>query len=255
MSSSWAGSVDGADQLGQQRLEADPQLQRRLAVAAGVEVGPGAQQQRLAGVDPLAPAEDRGGPLLGAQLFGAPASPRGAGRPDVDLPRRGEAPGRDLVAAAVADPHRHRPLRGSARARAGRRSPPPWAWSARLSRSIPSSTSVVDRVLGLERLARASAAASRLVGEGLEGPDRGRPGSAAAARARRPASAGARAAPSARGGGGAPSRLDDQHALRRPRRLPSEPGSGRRAAAIVPANSNWANPKSGARSPDSPGRL
>ena len=37
--------------LGEQRLEPDPQLQRRLARAAGVEVGAGADQQQLAGGD------------------------------------------------------------------------------------------------------------------------------------------------------------------------------------------------------------
>ena len=88
MSSSWPGSASGAAQLDQQRLEADPQLQRRLAVAAGVEVGAGAQQQRLAGVDPLAAAEHRRHPLLRAQLLCAPPPARGAGGPDVDLAGR-----------------------------------------------------------------------------------------------------------------------------------------------------------------------
>ena len=74
MSSSWPGVLDGAPQLGEQRLEADPQLQRRLAGAAGVEVGAGAQQHRLAGVDLLPPAEHGGDPLLRAQVVGAGAA-------------------------------------------------------------------------------------------------------------------------------------------------------------------------------------
>ena len=72
MSRAWPGSSRAAAQLGEQRFDADPQLQRRLAVAAGVEVGAGAQQQRLAGVEPLAAAEHRGDPLLRAQLLLAP---------------------------------------------------------------------------------------------------------------------------------------------------------------------------------------
>ena len=56
-------------ELGEQRLEADPQLQRRLALAAGVEVGAGAQQQRLAGVEPLAAAQHRRHPFLRLQIL------------------------------------------------------------------------------------------------------------------------------------------------------------------------------------------
>ena len=59
MSSSWPGSETAPRQLGQQSLEADSELQRRLAVAAGVEVGTSAQQQGLAGVDLLAASEHR----------------------------------------------------------------------------------------------------------------------------------------------------------------------------------------------------
>ena len=102
------GVGERAVELDQERLEADPQLQGRLAVAAGVEVGAGAQQQRLAGVDPLAPAEHGGDPLLRPQLLGARRAARGAGRPDVDVAGRRVAAGGDLFAAAVADPHRDR---------------------------------------------------------------------------------------------------------------------------------------------------
>ena len=69
MSSFVAGVGNGVLELGQQRLEADPQLQRRLALAAGVEVGTGAQQQGLAGVDLFAAAEHRRHPFLRAQVF------------------------------------------------------------------------------------------------------------------------------------------------------------------------------------------
>ena len=74
MSSAWPGIGEGAGKLDEERLEADPQLQGRLAGPAGVEVGPRAQQQRLAGVDPLAAAEHGGDPLLRPQLLGAPAA-------------------------------------------------------------------------------------------------------------------------------------------------------------------------------------
>ena len=88
MSSLVAGVVEPLPELDQQRLEADPQLQRRLAVAAGVEVGAGAQQQRLAGVDLLAAAEHGGDPLLRAQLLLAAPAARAAGGADVDLAGR-----------------------------------------------------------------------------------------------------------------------------------------------------------------------
>ena len=76
-----AGVREGALQLDQQRLQPDSQLQRRLAVAAGVEVGAGAQQERLAGVEPLATAEHGGDPFLRAQVFLAPPAARGAAGP------------------------------------------------------------------------------------------------------------------------------------------------------------------------------
>ena len=80
-SSSWPASPIASPQLGEQRLEPDPQLQRRLALAAGVEVGAGAQQQGLADVEPLAAAEHRGDPFLRAQSLLAPPAPRGAAWP------------------------------------------------------------------------------------------------------------------------------------------------------------------------------
>ena len=99
-----AGVDEGVLELDQERLEADPQLQRRLAVAAGVKVGAGAEQQRLAGVDLLAAAEHRGDPLLGAELLLAPFAARGRGA-DVDVTGQREAARGDLVAAADPDPH------------------------------------------------------------------------------------------------------------------------------------------------------
>ena len=74
------GVVECLGELGEQRLDADPQLQGRLAVAAGVEVGAGAEQQRLAGVEALAAAQDGGDPFLRAQLLLAAAAARGPGR-------------------------------------------------------------------------------------------------------------------------------------------------------------------------------
>ena len=103
---------DGAAQLDEERLEADPQLQRRLAGAAGVEVGAGAQQQRLAGVDPLAAAEHRRDPLLRPQLLLALAPRARRGRPRTSTSRAAvKRAGGDLLAAAVADPDRDRALR------------------------------------------------------------------------------------------------------------------------------------------------
>ena len=126
MSSLVAGVGERARQLDQQRLEADPQLQRRLAVAAGVEVGAGAQQQRLAGVDPLAAAEHRGDPLLRPQLLVRAGGAARRRRPRTSTSRAArEAAGGDLLAAAVADPHRDRALGRQLAARAGRRRRPP----------------------------------------------------------------------------------------------------------------------------------
>ena len=79
--------------------------------AAGVEVRTGAQQQGLAGVDPLLAPQHRGESLLRPQLLGAPPPARGAARPDVHLAGRGMAPGGDLLAAAVADADGDRALR------------------------------------------------------------------------------------------------------------------------------------------------
>ena len=66
----------GFGKLGQQRLEPDAQLKRRLPVSPLVEVRVGSQQQRLADVDWLAAGEHRRQPLLRAQGLGAPLAPR-----------------------------------------------------------------------------------------------------------------------------------------------------------------------------------
>jgi hypothetical protein len=63
------GIVERRGQLGQEGLNPDPQLERGLAPAARVEVGAGAQEQRLAGCDPLPAAQHRGHPFLRAQLL------------------------------------------------------------------------------------------------------------------------------------------------------------------------------------------
>ena len=107
--------VERLGELGEQGLESDPQLQRRLAAAAGVEVGAGAEQEGLAGVDPLAAAQHPGDPFLGAQVFLATFAPRCAGRLDVDLAGLAVGSLGGLLAAAVADPHGDRPLRRQGR--------------------------------------------------------------------------------------------------------------------------------------------
>ena len=71
-----AGVGEGAVELDEQRLEAYAELQGGLAGAAGVEVGAGAEDQGLAGVELLAAAEHRGDALLGAQLLVAPPPAR-----------------------------------------------------------------------------------------------------------------------------------------------------------------------------------
>lgn len=69
-----AGVAEGSAQLGQQGLKADAELQRRLAIAIGVQVGTGAQEERLTGIEALAAAEHGGDALLGAQLLVAQAA-------------------------------------------------------------------------------------------------------------------------------------------------------------------------------------
>jgi len=101
------GVGEGAVELDQQRLEPDAQLQRRLATAAGVEVGAGAQDKRLAGVELLAPAEHRGDSFLWAQVLLPLAAARAGASACGDVTCLGEAPGGDLGAAAVADSDRH----------------------------------------------------------------------------------------------------------------------------------------------------
>ncbi len=113
----WIGQ--GSLQLDEESLEADPQLQRRLAVAAGVKVGTGAEQQRLAGVELLAAAEDGGDPFLWAQILLAPLALGAETRPDVDPSSLAEAPVGGLFAAGVAKQHSLRSLRGELHPGAG----------------------------------------------------------------------------------------------------------------------------------------
>ena len=108
---------EGAAQLDQQRLQTDPELERGLAAAAAVEVGSRPQEQRLAGVDPLAPAEHRGDPLLRAQVCAAPPP---ASRRATSIAAGLVTAVGDLVAAAEADPHHDR-LLGVRSARRDRR--------------------------------------------------------------------------------------------------------------------------------------
>jgi len=197
-------------ELDQQSLEADPQLQRPLALAAGVEIGAGAQQQRLAGVEALLAAEHRGDPFLRSQVFLAPPSFRGLAGPDVDLAGGAEAAAGGLFAAAEADPHRHGALGRElvdvgvgARDRLG------------VQGAVEQLDSLADEdvggVLGLGRLVEPGLRLA-LVLEWREGPDRRRPGE----RQRRWLGAGLsapRPATPARGRCGSPDGPDDEDAL------------------------------------------
>jgi hypothetical protein len=95
-------------QLDQQRIEGDAELQGRLPHASRVEIGTGAEQQRLADIEVLAAAEHGRHPALRAQLVG-PLSPSGTlSRTDLDVVCLAEAPRCDLLAAAISDSDRHR---------------------------------------------------------------------------------------------------------------------------------------------------
>src|ERR1044072_3114645 len=102
---------DAPLQLHEQRLEANPELQRGLTSSTGVEVGPGTQDQDLASVELLAPAQQGGNPFLRREFFLSLAPARGAAGPDVDLAGSREATVSEVLAVAEADPYGHRSLR------------------------------------------------------------------------------------------------------------------------------------------------
>ncbi len=87
-------------ELGEQRVEAGPELKRRLPGMALVEVGARSQEQRLADVDRLPTGEHRRQALLRAQRLGAALAAPGLG----DLHGLLPAPRREPVAGAVPDP-------------------------------------------------------------------------------------------------------------------------------------------------------
>ena len=150
MSSCVPGIGDGAVELDQERLERDPQLQRRLTMAPGVEVGAGAQQQRLAGVDPFAAAEHRRDPLLRAQLLGALLAARCAGGPDVGVTGARVAADRHLLARSVADPHSVG-VRGGQRAEMRVGGGGALGEQRPVEHGEPLSDEIVDRLVGLDR--------------------------------------------------------------------------------------------------------
>jgi hypothetical protein len=94
-------------ELGKRRLESDAQLEGRLAVAPGVEVGPRAEGQLLARQGDVARAEERREPLLWTQR-GRTAGARAARRPQLE--RLVPAPLGHLLALAQPDPHDQRLL-------------------------------------------------------------------------------------------------------------------------------------------------
>src|ERR1044072_4629406 len=102
---------DGPLQLHEQRLEANPELQRGLTSSTGVEVGPGTQEQDLARVELPAPAQRGRHPSLRREFSLALAPARGAAGPDVDLAGSREATVSEVLAVAEADPYGHRSLR------------------------------------------------------------------------------------------------------------------------------------------------
>ena len=207
--------------LGQQRLQPDPELQRRLARPLAVEVGAGAQQQRLAGVGGLAAAEHGGDPLLRAQRLGAAArAGRRAGRSIASAP----AAVGDLVAGAVAEPGRRAPVPRARRRRAGPAVASWWACSARLTIRERLVDELVARssVESCRRASQASASSSLLERPRADHGQRGSPAPSG------PASLGARCglprrAPAAPQPRGEPaSAADDEHVLGLARRRADE---------------------------------
>jgi hypothetical protein len=167
--------VEGVLHLDQQRLQSDPQLQGGLAVAAGVEVGPGAQQEGLAGVGLFAAAEHGSDPFLGPQLLFAALPSRGGAGAGVDLTRPAEASGRGFLAAGVADQDPLGPLRGQAAARARVGAGQGLCVQSAVEQAEALLDEDVDGVLGLAGFVQ-PAGGRLLVLEGAEGTDRRRPG-------------------------------------------------------------------------------
>ena len=161
-------------ELDQQGLEADPQLQCRLALATGVEVGPGAQQQRLTGIQLRLAPENGGDAFLRAQIFLAPAPLRGAAGPDVDLAGGTEASAGGLFAAAEADTHRHGAL-GRQLVEVGIGTGDRLGVEGPVEQHDPFADEDVGAVLGLGRLLEPALGVD-LALKGREGPDRGRAG-------------------------------------------------------------------------------
>lgn len=204
------GVAEGTAQLDQQRLEPHPQLQRRLAVATGVEVGAGPEKEGLAGVELLAAAEDSRDPFLRAQLLLAAATARGAGS-HLDVTGVAETAGRDLLAAAVADQDPHGCLGAelAVGSRCGGRD------SLRVQGPVQQRQSIVDEdVDGVLRLAGLVQPACRLslVRQRGEGTDRGRAGQDQGLRLGVDLDP-AGAAPAAPGGPRCPDPLQDEDAL------------------------------------------
>lgn len=168
------GVAEGTAQLYQERLEPHPQLQRRLAVAASVEVGAGAEEKGLAGVELLAAAEDRRDPFLRAQLLLAATTAGGAGS-DLDGSGIAEAAGRDLLAAAVADQDPLGSLGAQLAVGAGCRGRDPLRVQSPVQQRQPLVDEDVDGVLRLAGLVQPARCLS-LVGQRREGADRGRAG-------------------------------------------------------------------------------
>jgi hypothetical protein len=207
-----AGVGEGAAQLGQERLEPDLQLQRRLARALGLEVGARAQQQALAGVEPFAPAEHGCDPLLRSQVLLAPALARGSGGVDVHRQGGGVLARRGLLAAAVAEPHGGGMLGRERLAEMVGGGDRPGVEGA-VEQADALGEQPVGLLLGGERRPQPALGVLGVL-EGGEGPDRGGPRQ----RQRRRLGTGLgrlrAAAPAARGGR-RPERLQDEDALLR----------------------------------------
>jgi hypothetical protein len=174
-------------ELAQRRLQRDAELERGLAMAAGGEIGAGAQRELLARERGVATAEQRGQALVGTQRGAAPpASKRG----NVERARP--------PASATCSPA-PRPTRAtSACARATSRTygsavAVRWRWSSRLSVARAAATSASGSTRASQRSAaapssngRAAISVTRAVATGAGA---GAGGAAAGRRLRRPSRA------------------------------------------------------------------
>ena len=127
-----------AGEFGERGVERDEELERCLAIAAVIEIEPGAERQVLADQGSLAAVHHRGEPGLGLENL----EPAFAARAGVEFVRLAPQPVGDLLAGAPSDPGDERLLSPDDGCRYGSAVTSRNPWSARLRTARSSASSV-----------------------------------------------------------------------------------------------------------------